>query len=130
MHELGIARGILDIALSAARRAGAGRVTAVDVVIGALGGGADEAVRTCFEVLSDATPAQGALLRFTIEPVAVRCWDCASSHEVVPPLPDTCEACGGSRLAVLGGRSFRVQSIEAVCPDEAIREEELCSSTS
>ncbi len=123
MHELAIAQSIVEIASDAAVRAGADRVTSVEVVIGALGGGADEAVRTCFEIAGIGTPCEGAELRMVFEPVVVRCWDCGRESAVQAPLPELCPACGSARVQAHGGRSFRVESIE-------IPEEEPCASRS
>ncbi|HKI56762.1 MAG TPA: hydrogenase maturation nickel metallochaperone HypA [Trueperaceae bacterium] len=75
MHELGIARSIVDIAVETARRGSARRVTCVGLRVGALAGVEEDALDLAFEVARRGTPAESADLR--VETVALRC-HCAS----------------------------------------------------
>jgi hydrogenase nickel incorporation protein HypA/HybF len=112
MHELSVTQGILDVALEAARGAGAGRILAINLVIGDLSSIVDDSVQFYFDFLSRDTPAQGAVLRFDRQPAEARCGDCAHTFEAAIPLIPTCPACGSARLAITGGREFLVESIE------------------
>jgi len=112
MHELPVTQGILSVSLEAAEKAGARRITAIDLVIGAMSGIVDDSVQFYFDILSRNTPAEGAVLRFRREPATAVCWDCDQRFEVVPPLDGVCPACGGARLQISGGREFYVESIE------------------
>ena len=117
MHELPVTEGILTLALDTARQAGAGRVVAVDLVIGDLSSIVDDSVQFYFDLLSQGTPAEGAALRIRRAPAELACWDCGARQVISAPLPLACPSCGGPRVQVVGGREFYVESIEV--SDEA-----------
>jgi hydrogenase nickel incorporation protein HypA/HybF len=112
VHELPVTQGILDVALDAARGAGAQRILAINLVIGDLSSILDDSVQFYFDILSRGTPAEGAMLRFQRQPAMARCWDCGHEFEAEIPLTPACPGCGGGRLQISGGREFRVESIE------------------
>jgi hydrogenase nickel incorporation protein HypA/HybF len=112
MHELSATEGILNVALDAARGAGAARVSAIDVVIGDLSSMVGESVQFYFDLLSRDTAAAGALLNVRRQPATALCADCGASYAVTPPLSPACDACGGPSIRVSGGREFHVESIE------------------
>ena len=74
MHEAGIARRILEVALERAAAAGATRITDVHLEIGVDSDVAPEAVEHYWPELSRATPAEGSRLVFrpAVEPRAFR----------------------------------------------------------
>ena len=112
MHELPMTEGLLAVALDAARKAGARRITAIDLVVGELASIVDDSVQFYFDILSEGTPAEGAELRFSRESGNATCRDCHHQFSVSPPITPTCPACGSPRLTVTGGREFYVSSIE------------------
>jgi hydrogenase nickel incorporation protein HypA/HybF len=112
MHELPVTEGILNVALEAARRNGARRIVAIDLVIGQLAGIVDDSVQFYFDILSKDTIAERAVLRFRREPATATCADCGHQFPVVAPLEAVCPACQGIRLHISGGREFFVESIE------------------
>jgi hydrogenase nickel incorporation protein HypA/HybF len=112
MHELSITQGILDVTLDAARKAGAQRIVAIDLVIGELSGMVDDSIQFYFDILSRDTLAEKAVLRFRREPCIVICRECGSRSEACAPLAPVCPQCGSVKLQVTGGREFRVESIE------------------
>lgn len=112
MHELPATQGMLGVALEAARRAGARRILAIDVVVGELSSVVDDSVQFYFQILSEGTLAAGAALRFRREPGRGLCLECGHAFRAVPPLPPQCAACGSHRLRVTGGREFYVERIE------------------
>lgn len=115
MHELPITQGILDLVLDHAARAGAARVTAVHLVIGGLSGVVADSVRFCWDLVSEGTPAQGAVLQFRRVPLRLACQECATLFA-----PDgvsfDCPACGARATRVVEGRDFRVESIDVEDP--------------
>lgn len=109
MHELAVTEGVIKVAVDAA---GGRRITAVDLVLGALSTIVDDSVQFYFDALSRGTLAEGAVLRFRRVPATALCLDCGATAEIAPPLPDGCPRCGSSRLRVSGGSEFMVESIE------------------
>jgi hydrogenase nickel incorporation protein HypA/HybF len=112
MHELSVTQSILDIVQRHAKQSGAGRVVAINLVIGELTGFVDDSIQFYFDFLSKDTLAEGAVLNFERILARVRCHDCGS--EYVPPdsrlwaCPE-CEALGSE---IISGREFSVASIE------------------
>jgi hydrogenase nickel incorporation protein HypA/HybF len=123
MHELSVTQGILDVALQAAHDAGSRRITAINLVVGNLSSIVDDSVQFYFEILGKGTIAEGAILHFEREVARATCWDCGQAFELdqLPLLP-ACPVCGSTRLAVTGGKSFYVDSIEV---DEEEVDEEI-----
>jgi hydrogenase nickel incorporation protein HypA/HybF len=112
MHELPVTQSILDIALRHAQKAGARRITAVNLVIGRLTGFVDDSIQFYFDFLSKDSPAEGARLTIErIEPQA-RCRACGA--EYAPPESHlwACPACGALGGDVIAGKEFYVASIE------------------
>jgi hydrogenase nickel incorporation protein HypA/HybF len=109
MHELGITQEI--IALVAERSRGA-RVLRVVVEIGKLSAVLPDAVRFCFDLCSQDTVVEGAVLEILETPGKARCRACGG--EVVLERPFGQCGCGGSDLEWLAGEELRVREIEIV----------------
>jgi len=112
MHELPATQGLLDVALDAARKAGAQRVQFIDLVVGDLTSMVDDSIQFYFDIISRNTPAEGAELRFRREPAEGRCGECGHVFPVKPPVPRVCPECESLVLHVEGGQDFYVDSIE------------------
>ena len=112
MHELSIANRLVELVCEHVREAGAARVTAVTLRIGALSCVHDDALRFSFDLVRAGTPASGAELRIVKVPVTVWCADC--HREVV--LPDfrtfACPACGRPSGDIRAGRELDLEAIE------------------
>jgi hydrogenase nickel incorporation protein HypA/HybF len=111
MHELAITQSMLDLALEHAERAGARRITRINLIVGELSGIVDESVQFYFDLIGKGTMAEGAQLAFERLPARFRCRSCG--HEF--PLQDSnwacpvCQALGGELIT---GREFYMESIE------------------
>lgn len=112
MHELPATQGMLDVALNAARKAGATRIRSIDLVVGDLTSFVDDSIQFYFDIISRGTPAEGAELRFQREPAEGQCGECGHAFPVEPPVPKMCPECESLALRVEGGQEFFVDSIE------------------
>lgn len=112
MHEMAIVQSVLDIALSAAEKAGAGRVTQINIKMGEYSDVVPAVLRDYFAVAARGTLAQGARIALTRIPVTMRCRSCGWQGPV-DKLHICCGGCGGGDLALLTGREFYVESLEA-----------------
>jgi hydrogenase nickel incorporation protein HypA/HybF len=111
MHELSIMQSALDQVLEQARQAGAGRVHAIRLRIGALSGVVPDALQFAFEALADGTPAEGALLN--IENVPARFWCAACSHEFeATQMFAECPDCHRPSGKLRAGREMELTSME------------------
>lgn len=111
MHELSVTGRLLDITLEHAEKAMASRVLRIDVVIGDLTGFMEESIRFYFDILSEGTKAQNALLSIARVPVRARCGQCRM--EFTPEGGNwRCPLCEGSLEEIISGREFYVESIE------------------
>ncbi|MBN1135564.1 MAG: hydrogenase maturation nickel metallochaperone HypA [Anaerolineae bacterium] len=112
MHELPVTQSILEIALRHAKRAGAGRILAINLTIGDLTGFVDDSIQFYFDYLSKETSADGA--RLAIERIAarVRCQQCGAEYAPPGGRIWTCPQCQAQGGEVIAGTEFYVASIE------------------
>lgn len=111
MHELSITQSVLNIATEHAERAGAERITAVNLVVGELTGFVGDSIQFYFDMLSPGTIAEGAKLAIRRIPAQIRCRACGEEfalHDLNWLCPK-CSAVGGD---IVQGREFLVESIE------------------
>lgn len=87
MHELSLTQALLDTALRHAQRAGARKINALHVQVGALSGIVAESVRFYFDFVSQGTLAEGARLNIEMTPPSARCRVCGAER-VLPLLED------------------------------------------
>ncbi len=116
MHELGIARSLIDVALAAMADRGATQpATALEVEVGRFTSVVPDSLRFYFEVLSQETLLEGAELRIVSIPLRTRCPSC--SLETEPDLPSLlCPRCDGL-VEIVTGRELRLVSVDV--PEEA-----------
>jgi hydrogenase nickel incorporation protein HypA/HybF len=114
VHELSLARSVVEIAAEALRGDGGGTAAVVRVRVGALAGVAPEALTFCYEVAARGTPVEGSRLVVEVAPVVLHCPAC--DRDVEPPdvCRLACPVCGTATADVRGGREFEVESIEVV----------------
>ncbi len=110
MHELGIATEIVAAAVSEAEKRGARTVTAVTVRVGVLRGIVPDSLRLFFDLAVKGTLAEGAVLEIDEEPILVSCADCGETP--ASELTLSCPACGRDGVAVKGGDTLRIVSID------------------
>jgi hydrogenase nickel incorporation protein HypA/HybF len=111
MHELSIMQSALNVVLDQAREAGATRVHAIRLRIGALSGVVPDALEFAFEALAPGTPAEDAKLAIENVPARFWCATCArefQSDDMFAECPDCHNLSGDIRA----GREMEVASLE------------------
>jgi len=111
MHELAVTQNVLEIALRHARQAGAGRITAIHLVVGQLSSIVDDSVAFYWDFVARGTPAEGARLDFRRLEARFTCQACGTAY---PPQGESwsCPACGSQQVRVTAGEEFYVEAIE------------------
>ena len=111
MHEMSIAEGILDIALSTMKDNDGTVVHRIQLDLGMMSGVEPDALLFCFDALTKNTAAEGASLDIHTIPIEGRCIDC----DMVFPVQDyvfKCPHCGGPTINSIRGRELQVTSID------------------
>lgn len=107
MHELSLARDVLDMVLAAARRDGFGRVGQLRLEVGALAGVEVEALRFALEAIAPATCLAQAQIVIDTPAGSGWCGHCAREVAITHYL-DICPACAGPLTRQTGGDQLRV----------------------
>lgn len=112
MHELSVAKELIDLAIEQAALAGASRVVGVRLRLGALSGVIPPALRTAFEAAKIGTPAARAVL--CIDQVAARidCRTCGAARELPGVQSRRCPVCGTPAETLLEGDELELVSVE------------------
>lgn len=124
MHELSVAKQLVDLAIETAREHEAKSIDGLTLAIGRATHLNPDQLRFCVQTVADGTPAADADV--TVETVAprARC-DCgwtgepATVDDAVTYVPDpTCPDCG-DRVELTRGRGCRLASIDVPATTEA-----------
>lgn len=110
MHEMAIAEGILDIALTYAQENDAARITKIGLIVGEMAGVEVSSLVFCWESLAKGSVAEGAELAVERRPITARCLECGREG-AVERYNFICPDCGGV-LTLLSGRELRVAYLE------------------
>ena len=110
MHEVGIARDVIDIVERTAKDSGLRAVSSVVLEIGKLSGVEPEALRFAFELIRQGTVLEHAQISIEEPPLLLYCTQCDREYsaEVYDPL---CPVCGGASYEVRQGMDMLVKSI-------------------
>lgn len=111
MHEMSLTESIVDIAVEAAQKEGARRVTRVVVEVGQLSHVEPEALAFCFAAVSRGTLAEGAKLEVARVAGAGFCPDCGKTVALAERF-DPCPDCGGFRVQMTAGDELKVREME------------------
>ena len=106
MHELGITRNIVSIVTEKAQGE---QVRQVTIAIGKLSAVLPEAIRFCFDIVSQGTVAEGAELEIVEIFGTAKCRSCGSQFEL-EPLYGPCP-CGSSDITRLTGEELLVKQM-------------------
>jgi hydrogenase nickel incorporation protein HypA/HybF len=107
MHEMAITQEVVEIVRE---RAGGRKVRRVVLEIGKLSLVMPEAVRFCFDLCAEGSPAEGAVLEIEEPPGRARCRACGG--EVLLERPVGRCGCGSMDLDWISGEQLRVREME------------------
>jgi hydrogenase nickel incorporation protein HypA/HybF len=108
VHELSITRSVVAIIAEAA----AGRrVTRVRLEIGRLSAIMPDAIRFCFEICAQHTPAAGAALEIDEIPGLGHCNECGG-EVALRALVGCCPRCGSANLRLITGQELNIKEME------------------
>ncbi len=111
MHEMSLAEGVVQIIEDAANDQGFTRVKTVWLEIGRLASVEPEALRFCFDAVTEGTCAEGARLEIVDVAGTGWCMDCSEPITRVS-LHEPCPRCGGYKVQTTGGTEMRVKELE------------------
>ncbi|HQA28841.1 MAG TPA: hydrogenase maturation nickel metallochaperone HypA [Brevefilum fermentans] len=111
MHELSVTESVLEIACRHAGKAQAKRVTDIYLVIGRLSSIVDDSVQFYWNLISKDTLCENAQLHFRRVPAELVYLDCQHQYQLAEELTP-CPKCNSTRIRVLSGDEFHLESIE------------------
>lgn len=111
MHEYAVTEEIIKMADAQAKKSGASKITAINLVIGDLSTFIDESVQMYFDILSKQTLADGAKLNFKRIRAEFKCGECGKVFEK-PDKGFECPKCKALGTPTGVGREFYIESIE------------------
>lgn len=120
MHELGIMTGVLDAVESAARDAGAIKVTKVSLSVGEMTEAIEDALVFAFQALQEMQEyslTNDAELEIKMVRPRSRCFECGAEYEH-DRFHMLCPECGGFATELIAGRELQIDSIEVDLPDD------------
>ncbi len=110
MHELSLAREVLDMVQAAARRDGFGRVAQLRLEVGALAGVETQALRFALEAIVPGTCLAHAQIQIDTPPGTAWCVICTREVAITSYL-DCCPACAAPLTRQSGGDGLRVRDL-------------------
>ncbi len=111
MHELSLARGVIEIVRAEAEKNGFSRVLEIRLRVGEYSGVVTESLKSFFPLAAAGTPAADADLIVETVPAVFRCADCGSEG-AVDRKKACCPACGSEAIRMTAGREFYVESLK------------------
>ena len=111
MHELSVARSLVELVADHAAREGAERVRSVHVRLGELSG-FRRALYFCFDAVARGTACEGAELRIEDVPLRLHCHHCDATGRPRARYVFRCPACGMPASEVVSGREMQITAVE------------------
>lgn len=112
MHEFGLTMSVMKIALDAAEKQGASKITRIKVKAGEMEGIVADSMQFHFEHLKIGTIAEGAELVVEQVPLIIECSTCGEQSHVDAFEVVICPKCRNFTVEVISGRELMVESIE------------------
>jgi hydrogenase nickel incorporation protein HypA/HybF len=112
MHEVSIAQGMLDIALSYCEKNAYSIIKSITVKIGKAAGVVPDSLQFAFESLKPGTIAGNAVLVIDEIPVTGTCNSCGKHFTVDEAYVVQCPLCGSISFNVETGRELNISEME------------------
>jgi hydrogenase nickel incorporation protein HypA/HybF len=120
VHELSIAYSLVELATQSAQEAGAARVLAVHLRVGALSGVVRGALEFSYDVATADTPLAGSRLMVKELPVVIHCAVCQKDIELPGVQRFRCPHCDTPSGDIRQGRELEIESIEIDVPEREL----------
>ncbi|MEJ2413493.1 MAG: hydrogenase maturation nickel metallochaperone HypA [Anaerolineales bacterium] len=114
MHELAITEQIAEIAIRHGEQNHASKITDLYLVMGELSTVVDESVQFYWDIVTSDTICEGAKLHFKRVPALLHCLDCGKQYQLVDGELQPCPHCQSSKMEIVQGREFHLESINIV----------------
>jgi len=111
MHEYPITQSIVRISSEEAEKHKAEKVVEIRIVVGELSGLVPECIQDYFDILSKGTPVEGASLKIQKISPKIHCEECNFESDMMPRIYN-CSKCGSSKVKIVGGKEFYIDSME------------------
>ena len=111
MHEQSIVESIMALSLEHTKKANAGKIRRIYLVVGDLSGVVDESMNFYFRILSKNTLADQAELFFMHTPAQLRCRHCETVFEP-QKLNFHCPQCQEEQVDIVSGRELYIESLD------------------
>jgi len=112
MHEVSIARSLLDIVTENCKKNGYKGIESIRVKIGRASAVVPDALFFAFDAMKIGTAAEKARLTIEEIPVGGFCSDCSSDFTVEEAYVLSCPGCGGSSFRIESGRELDIYEME------------------
>jgi len=110
MHELSIAISIVETCTEELIKAGAKKVSRVELQVGSLSGVEHEALEFSWDVATKASPVEGAELFIHKTEASAICLDCGNEFKI-DNLYSTCPACDSFRNNITKGKELLIKAL-------------------
>jgi hydrogenase nickel incorporation protein HypA/HybF len=118
MHELGIMQGVMEAATTAAKDAGALKLTHVTLVVGEMTEAIPDALQFAFEALCEGNDFyEGATLEVKMVKPKSICLECGEEY-THDRFHMFCPKCDSFATQLIEGRELNIESIEVDLPDD------------
>ncbi len=121
MHELSVTESILNIVLRHAEQAQATKIAEIYLVLGDLSTIVDDSIQFYWDMISEGTLAEGAVLHFKRVATEMECQECHARYH--PEHGDlSCPECESRSVKIIAGEEFFIDSIEVELDSDVHRE--------
>jgi hydrogenase nickel incorporation protein HypA/HybF len=120
MHELSLARNIIEIVERNIPAEEKAPVRSVRLKVGRMSGVVASSLEFCFEALTSGTQLGGASLLIDEVPLTARCGDCGRTSAMSFPFAE-CPACGGTKTMLVSGTELEIVDVELDDTEEGDR---------